>query len=175
MAATDVTAKNGKYYANRVGALYEANFEFLKKREGTGDIASCVLYQSSPKVAFSQLPAHSSLVDSYMHGNNAGGGTSYVSAMKAIKSLVEATDSSYNCIALFMTGSNQQEDGATDVLKEIMASHGNRFILHSIVLGQVNASLLNNFAAIGKGTFSVVTTCFEIQGACATSAVGLLL
>lgn len=141
---------------NRVGALYEACFDFLKTREGTADIVSVVLHHHDSIIVCQKVPVSASIVQKYMIPYNADGDNNFKKVMETIENIADNTESSYSCLALFMTDGNWNEDGASAVLKRVVGKHcAHGFQLHSIVLGNdINVALMQQFATIGNGTFS---------------------
>jgi len=151
---------------DRVGTLYEACYSFLKAREGTSDLVTCVLHESTAYPIFNILPVNpDSLIKDYMlhygkvctNGLGYTGGNDFKDAMKKIRDALSKNPPGYIPIALFMTDGVWQEDGASEELTSIMDTYRSTgFTLHTIGLGpQVNRVLMQKFATIGNGTFSV--------------------
>jgi hypothetical protein len=140
---------------NRVGALYEASYHFLKKREGTTDIVSCLLHDSETKEIFSYQPVSSKLVD-HMLLYPARGGNNFKKAMLAVQNVISRDKSGLQPIVLFMTDGEMNEDGASEILESMMKTYAHTGItLNSICLGNsCNDALMSKFATIGKGKFS---------------------
>jgi len=147
---------------DRVGALYEACYSFLKAREGTSDLVTCVLHESTAYPIFNILPVNpDSLIKDYMlnYGKSRygyGGGNDFKDAMKKIRDALSINPPGYTPIALFMTDGVWSEDGASEELISIMDRYRSiGFTLHTIGLGpQINLALMQKFATIGNGTFS---------------------
>lgn len=140
---------------NRLGALYECCYEFLKLRENQSDIVSCVLYQSDAKIIFSNEKARSSLVESHMMSYTADGGTNFGRPMQLIRDLVASTPSPYIPIVFFMTDGESGDDGASSVLSDVVARFGQTgFQFNAIAIGRSDHSVLRNLANIGNGKFS---------------------
>jgi hypothetical protein len=140
---------------NRVGAIHEASYHFLKKREGTTDIVSCLLHDHETKEIFSYQPVSSKLVD-LMLPYGASGGNDFKKAMLGVESVISRDKSGLQPIVLFMTDGNWNEDGASEVLEGMMKTYAHTGItLNSICLGGgCNETLMSKFANIGKGKFS---------------------
>ena len=138
---------------NRVGALYEACYKFLQKRQAMNDIASCIMYNSNSTVLFESQKVCPTLVTSYMASVGADGGTSFVNAIAALKPIVDKNDDSkYVPLAIFMSDGECQDNGSTALLKSIVASHP-EFKLSAVGLGKSDHGVLKDFASIGKGIF----------------------
>ncbi|KAL9652414.1 hypothetical protein ABK040_012069 [Willaertia magna] len=158
MCDTDTTPSKtfiSSRHNNRVGALYQACHAFLEERNGSGDIASCIMYDSHPSTLFVCQEVNPNLINQMMN-YSAGGGTSFTAAMKAVESLLQSyynSHSDYKVIVMFMSDG---EDNATEA-KNITARLANTYgiTLHTIQLGGTSDnSGLKELAMVGNGTFS---------------------
>ena len=140
---------------NRVGALYESCYAFLQKRVGTNDVVSCLHHHHDTMEVFSYQPTSPDLVNQMLKFP-ATGGNDFKKAMLGAKEVISRDIDGLVPVVLFMTDGVWNEDGASEVLEEMMNKYESTGItLNSICLGtQVNETLMSKFARIGKGKYS---------------------
>jgi len=135
----------------------------LKEREASTDVVTCILHESTAYPIFSALPLNpDSMVKEYMlrypkSNKKYAGGNDFKDAMKKIGDALSENPPGYIPVALFMTDGLWQEDGASEELLSIMDRYSSiGFTLHTIALGsEINKELMQKFATIGNGTFSI--------------------
>jgi len=138
----------------RLGALYEACYKFMQKRQANNDLASCIMYNSTASIAFEKQKLQSSLVEQHLATIQATGGTSFITAMKLLQEVVSRNDNvKYAPLAIFMSDGECDDEGSGNVLKQIIQSNP-EFTLSAIAMGNSDHTVLQNLAAIGKGKFT---------------------
>ena len=87
---------------------------------------------------------------------NAGGGNNFKNVFLRVGEVLAHNDhSNYKPIVLFMTDGVWHDDGGTQVLEGLMQKYPD-LVVHVICLGnEINKELMQRFATIGRGTFSV--------------------
>nr|CAG4715085.1 unnamed protein product [Naegleria fowleri] len=159
MSCSDATPSKDflrRSHNNRVGALYEACYEFIAQRESSQDICSCILHHHDSILIYEKQPISTSLVKHYMMKYNAGGGNNFKNVFLRVGEVLAHNDhSNYKPIVLFMTDGVWHDDGGTQVLEGLMQKYPD-LVVHVICLGnEINKELMQRFATIGRGTFSV--------------------
>jgi hypothetical protein len=81
------------------------------------------MYNSWAHVIMPNELSDKSLVASFMLNRSAGGGTSYVVAMRGIENVLEQNPPQYTPVALFMTDGEMESDGCEQVLMRIMDTY----------------------------------------------------
>lgn len=145
---------------NCLGALYESCFSFLEKRSAScpSDIVSCIVHHHDSIINFEKRAISSRLVQDEMTKYTATGDNNFLKVMQTIEAILSRSDnSSYTPIAIFMTDGIWHDDGAAAKLEQVMAQYGpTGFTLHVVALGNsINRELMERFARIGKGSFTV--------------------
>jgi hypothetical protein len=157
MGSTDAVPTEGfirEKHNNRVGALYESCYAFLKKRSGTSDIVTALYHHHDTQVVFERQPTSPELVNKMMqHG--AGGDNNFKLCMTKLGEVLGRETLDYIPIALFMTDGQWTDDGGPNILQGLMNMHQS-LTLHAICLGNgVKKDLMELYAKIGKGKLSM--------------------
>lgn len=143
---------------NRVGALYQCIYAFLKARAGYNDIVSCIQYDSHANIIFANLPANpDNIVKNYLLNYTADGGTEYRDPIMKSRNILTNNPSGHIPVAYFMSDGECGDNGATTELQSIMSQYSSLgFKLHTIGFGPsaLNFAILESLAKIGNGTFS---------------------
>jgi len=114
-------------HKNRVGALYESCYTFLKQREGKGDIVSCVAYNDKAVLVFSNEPNNDpQAVVNKMQVRGSDGGTDFLPPMCMLHELIDATPESFTPIAFFMTDGESDGKGAEEELQKKLWTNINK-------------------------------------------------
>jgi hypothetical protein len=87
---------------------------------------------------------------------NATGDNNFLKVMQAIDQILSRSSCVYIPVAIFMTDGIWHDDGAANYLKTIMERYSTQgFKLNVVAIGpSINRPLMQQFADIGKGTFT---------------------
>jgi len=117
---------------------------------------SCIVHETTAYPIFSCLPLNAdNLVKNYMLKYGARGNNDFKDVMVKIREELLKNPPGYTPVALFMTDGVWFEDGASAELQSIMDQFSKlNFTLYTFALGpQINVTLMQNFAKIGKGIY----------------------
>eukprot|EP01084_Bolivina_argentea_P124467 220550_1 len=140
---------------NRLGALYSAVYNFINARLNSKciDDLSAIMFKDTATIAASNVKANEQFVKDYLLKYKPGGGTNFYQAFNAAKNLV---DQQQNSVLIFLTDADKvDDDGSSDIVKQLSKSMGKRFQLYCIILGEeANKDVVDSICKAGNGTLT---------------------